>query len=390
MADQYKAALFRDISYWSRDVSLHSTWHESNNQSVWQKLKTIYFGWWTPLLLWAQYLIDILDEVAKHFDLSELQELTIECNPYPYKDTLNAVQTLITTYAHLPRVRFSFGIQSLDDAILQQSNRDCTFAGLQAFTHDLLAIKEPHVLYNYDFIAFGDTNILPPEQQERLRQLISSHQLDSFSLYTLELFPGAKRYHETKDPLIAYQAPWDHTMPFATNEDSIFDQFDALKKLFLAGWYARYEISNYALLGKECVHNIVYWTMQPYIGIWLWAHGFITSTNTASNTGDAPISYRTENTWWWKQYISSSPELIYKKHPSTQHDMLVESFFLWLRYNWVQHVSQYATILKSWRSEAINTLVSHWLCVYEDDILELTDTWKNIHHQICTYLMETI
>ena len=102
-------------------------------------------------------MIDILKEVEKNFDISELQELTIECNPYPYQETLLSVKHIIETFSHIPRLRFSFGIQSLDDTILQQSNRDCTFAGIQQFTYDILDIKKSNVLYNYDFISFGET-----------------------------------------------------------------------------------------------------------------------------------------------------------------------------------------------------------------------------------------
>ena len=109
------------------------------------------------MLLGSQYLIDILQEVEINFDISELQELTIECNPYPYQETLESVKHIIQTYSHIPRLRFSFGIQSLDNNILQQSNRDCTFAGIQQFTYDIMDIKQSNVLYNYDFISFGET-----------------------------------------------------------------------------------------------------------------------------------------------------------------------------------------------------------------------------------------
>lgn len=36
--------------------------------------------------------------------------------------------------------------------------------------------------------------------------------------------------------------------------------------------YARYEISNYARPGRECRHNICYWTRGEYIGVGCAAH----------------------------------------------------------------------------------------------------------------------
>lgn len=353
------------------------------------KLKTIYFWGWTPLLLGSQYLIDILQEVEKNFDVSELQELTIECNPYPYQETLAFVKHIIETYSHIPRLRFSFGIQSLDDSILQQSNRDCTFAGIQQFTYDILDIKKSNVLYNYDFISFGETISAQWQMHHKwLHELISNKQIDSFSLYTLELFAWAKRYHETKDPLIAYQAPWDHEVPFNTSEDSIINQFEILKKLFIDGGYSRYEISNYALPGKECIHNQTYWTMGEYIGIGLGAHGYIKWQHDGMTEWQR---YRTENTWWRKNYILWPTEKTYIKKPCDTKDILIESFFLWLRQqSGIVGVSKYSDILQNNRQQAINKLIENELASYTNDTLQLTDQWMNIHHQVCTYLMKEI
>ena len=182
------------------------------------------------------------------------------------------MEAIASHYHDIPRVRFSFGIQSLDDTILAQSGRHCSFTGMQTFTEKLLAIKQPHMRYNYDFIAFGaKTPRLDPHspQYTRLQALLLSHRIDSTSLYTLELFAGSQRYHpsHTADPLLSYEAPRDHDLPFSSSEDAIFDEFTHLKQLFHETGYARYEISNYALPDRESIHNMVYRTMQPYLGL---------------------------------------------------------------------------------------------------------------------------
>jgi len=56
------------------------------------------------------------------------------------------------------------------------------------------------------------------------------------------------------------------------NEDAL-DEMDCLtlEKTRAAG-YARYEVSNYAKEGFECLHNTVYWECLPYLGVGLNAH----------------------------------------------------------------------------------------------------------------------
>jgi histone acetyltransferase (RNA polymerase elongator complex component) len=58
---------------------------------------------------------------------------------------------------HLFRLRFSFGIQSFENTILQSSKRAYTYEQLPDFLRKLQKIKGANVVYNLDFIAFGDT-----------------------------------------------------------------------------------------------------------------------------------------------------------------------------------------------------------------------------------------
>lgn len=387
MGQQYKTALFSDIQFWSSELSKNTPRSDNSNfqnsrQSLTKtQLKTIYFWWGTPLLLWAEYLLSIMEHVEQYFDCSQLKELSIECNPYPYQQTIKAVQEIAQAYRHIPRVRFSFWIQSLDDTTLTFSNRDNNFAGVVQFTKDLLACKQSHMLYNYDFIAFGTQT--KPEALQWLQKLLNSQAIDSYSLYTLELFAGAKRYHETKDPLIAYHAPRDHDMPFATTEDTIFDEFSLLKKMLTDAWYNRYEISNYALPGKESIHNQTYRTMIEYLGLWLGAHSLLSTKNLMQRWAIAS---------WWKKYIDTEKrgELM-SITPLTIDDMRIETIFLWLRQRiGLKDLSSYSHYLVDERQSRIQKLVEENLATYQNDILALTDTGMNIHHRVCTYLLKDI
>lgn len=54
-------------------------------------------------------------------------------NPYPAEDIYQIIDGLQTYFNKLPRLRFSFGIQSLDNQILQDTTRETNFNALVDF-----------------------------------------------------------------------------------------------------------------------------------------------------------------------------------------------------------------------------------------------------------------
>lgn len=383
-AHQYKHALFRDIDFWREQ-----TIQENLGSNEKPRLYTLYFWWWTPLLFWSRYLIGIVEYVADKFDLSELEELSIECNPYPQEQTLIAIKEIIEQYPTMKRVRFSFGIQSLDNEMLDSAGRQAHVDEIQEFTKQLLQIRDDaikalpsrEIIYNFDFIAFGKNT--KTAQNKWLQNLIKSKQIDSFSLYTLELFPWSQRYHGgVKDSIVAYNAPRDNQLPYQANEDSLWEDFSATKQLFLAAWYQRYEISNYALPGKESLHNMVYWSMKPYIWIWLWAHWYVEKQK---------MMRRTQYQHWWKNYIDWPIEKAVERHAETFEDTLVESLFLWLRkQTGIENIAHYESILVKEYDKLLQKLQQEWLILYNWGHLSLTDKGMDLHHHVCTTIMEKI
>lgn len=55
--------------------------------------------------------------------------------------------------------------------------------------------------------------------------------------------------------------------------------------MLLEKGYERYEISNYAKKGKECRHNIGYWTRKNYLGLGLGSASLVENVRF-SNTSD--------------------------------------------------------------------------------------------------------
>lgn len=91
------------------------------------EIKSIYFGGGTPHLIGTEALIQLISHIERVFDCENVAELSFEANPFPQEDILHIVHTLNTKYAKRPRVRYSFGIQSFDNAVLTKAGRPYSF-----------------------------------------------------------------------------------------------------------------------------------------------------------------------------------------------------------------------------------------------------------------------
>jgi oxygen-independent coproporphyrinogen-3 oxidase len=172
-----------------------------------------------------------------------LSESTIEVNPE------SATPEFLQTAKDLGLNRISYGVQSLSDNELKSVGRIHTAA--QA----IAAIK---LAQNLKFKAISADLIigLPGQTWTSLRQSLETlvgMGIQHLSVYCLSLEEGT---------LLANNPPPD--LPSDDLQAKLFE--DAKKYLNLCG-YAHYEISNFALKGFECLHNLNYWRGGEYLGL---------------------------------------------------------------------------------------------------------------------------
>jgi oxygen-independent coproporphyrinogen-3 oxidase len=60
------------------------------------------------------------------------------------------------------------------------------------------------------------------------------------------------------------------------------DQYELAEDFIAPYGYNHYEISNWAIPGKECYHNTGYWQNQPYLGVGVAAHSSLNGRRTAN------------------------------------------------------------------------------------------------------------
>ena len=381
--------------------------HLHNEIDEWWKvfwkaeIRTIYFWWWTPNLIWSEEIKKIINHCEEIFDCENVGELSFECNPFPQNQVYEFVLDLQKSFKKYPRVRFSFGIQSLDNWVLENAWRPYTFPWMVDFLRWLWDLKFENTVFNFDFMAFWVFNktkkwelqLWTPSALEFFQSFVNSWFADSFSLYMLELFEHQKWKKPDWDFSVVQQS-W-----LFWNEDEIYEEFDILKNIIEDWWYKRYEISNFSAVGKSSVHNRVYREMEDYLWLWLSASSFITGKSSYFGVLKEKLLWDKDNLSWirWTN-TSYFPKYIWNEKLAeseikclSEKDYLIESFFLWLRTDkWVNDIGKYWSVLIKDYKEKINLYEENWFLKLRENGFVLTDEGMDCYNGIITELLNEI
>lgn len=356
LIDNYIEALKKEIDHYSETLT------DKN-------LKTLYIWWGTPSRIWSLRIIEIIEYIGRKFNLKDLAELSIELNPYPEEEVLDFVKVLNKKYENISRLRYSFGIQSFDDEVLKTTGRAYSFWGIVEFLRSLVKLKQNNNVFNFDFIAFGKFQVSKnwfkqlwhEFKRDFFQKFLDSWYVDSISLYTLENIkdkPCSKIYYGS--------------------DEEIMEEFTILKEIIEDAGFGRYEISNFAKAGKASIHNMVYWNMEPYIGLWLSASSFFGNK-------------RRTNTWDIKQYLEWNR--INEKEAQTlnESDVLIEEFFLRLRTReGISDINKFTSTLIPNYESLITKYKKEGLVDFDWAKLQLTDAWMDVSNTIITDLLQRL
>lgn len=210
-------------------------------------IKTVYFGGGTPSILPTEVLARIVDGLHRCFDLTALEEMTIEANPE------DLAPEYLKSLRQLGFNRISIGVQSLDERMLRLLNRRHT------------AQQAVEALENARAAGFGNISVdfiygLPIEFQ--------------FSIFNFQLVTHVSLYALTVEPGTALSVQVEKGRVVLPGEDEVVRQYHELHDLLTANGFVQYEVSNYAKPGFESKHNRRYWDRTPYLGLGSGAHSF--------------------------------------------------------------------------------------------------------------------
>ena len=261
-----------------------------------RSVSSIFIGGGTPSVLDERLLGDILREIRNRFKMEEDAEITIEVNP----GTANIGK--LQAYREMGINRLSIGLQSPEDRELKILGR------IHNYGQFLETYQEARTV-GFDNINIDLMSAIPDQTYEgwvkNLRTVaeLEPEHISAYSLIVEEGTPFAARKLNLPD------------------EDTEYNMYEATAQILKEYGFEQYEISNYARKGRECRHNVGYWTRQDYLGFGLGASSLYGKERFA-NTADM------------KKYLENSknPEKIREKEPSlTREDEMAEFMFLGLR-----------------------------------------------------------
>jgi oxygen-independent coproporphyrinogen III oxidase len=205
--------------------------------------ETLFIGGGTPSLLGARNLHKLVTGLASQYRISKLPEATIEANPE--STTRDFLQTALDCGIN----RISIGVQSLSDTELLKVSR--IHNACQAVQAIELAQKAGFKNISADIILG-----LPGQNWQSLMTTLETligMGLPHLSMYCLTVEPHTP---------LAVNLPAD--LPSDDEQAELYQQSVGLLK---QRGFKHYEISNFALAGYECRHNLNYWRGGEYIGL---------------------------------------------------------------------------------------------------------------------------
>lgn len=239
---------------------------EIENKSAMLKdhiIDTIFLGGGTPSVLNSESLEKIIQAVFKYFKVSDSIEFTIEANPKTFN------KEKLSHYLHLGINRLSMGVQSLEDDILKILGR---IHSSQDFYRSFYDAREAGFSNVNTDIMFSIPKQSEKDWKNTLHNILELKP-EHISFYSLKIEENTP-FHEMQNKGIIeeYDEDTDRKMYwYAVNE---------IKNK----GYIHYEISNAALEGYECRHNLKYWSMEEYLGIGAGAHSFISGIRSSNET----------------------------------------------------------------------------------------------------------
>lgn len=227
---------------------------EQRSMGYGKPIKTLYLGGGTPTQLSIAQLTSLVETLRSCFDLSQIEEATIECNPEDLSPSYLEALASLRLFN-----RISMGVQSFRDSDLATIGRIHT--GLQARN----AIENAYMAGFHNItidLIYGLPNQTLDDWQVQLQQL-ATLPIQHLSCYALTVEPHTLLEQQIRKKLIQ-----------PATEATAVAQYEILCQWAAAQGWEQYEVSNFCKDHHYSRHNSRYWDRTPYLGFGAAAHSF--------------------------------------------------------------------------------------------------------------------
>jgi oxygen-independent coproporphyrinogen-3 oxidase len=233
----YLAALIRDL-----DLALPGAQD--------RPLTSVFIGGGTPSLMSPATVEALLAAVRSRLTLPDDAEITLEANP-------GAIEAShFAAFRAAGITRLSLGIQSFDDECLKAIGR------IHGADEARRAVEL--ALDHFEHVNLDLMYALPRQSLAKARQDIDT---------AIAFGPGhLSAYHLTVEANTSFH----HAHPPLPDDDLAADMQEMSEEALAATGYEHYETSAFARPGRQCRHNLNYWTYGDYLGIGAGAHAKLT------------------------------------------------------------------------------------------------------------------
>lgn len=225
-----------------------------------------------------------LEKIVRAVDAGPYKEFTVEVNP---DDIVRGGMEYARGLRNLGVSRVSMGVQSLDDSMLRWMNRRHDSADAAMAFRILRDAGFDNISVD---VIFGISGLADATLASTLETILAWSP-EHISAYQLSIEEGSAlcemvmkgRYSEA-------------------SEEMCERQYRLICDTLRAAGYHHYEISNWALPGREAVHNSAYWTRAPYVGLGPGAHSLRGENIRVANSSSL-------DSWQAEEEILSSREI---------------------------------------------------------------------------------
>ncbi len=241
--ENYMAALFAEIAGRAQEYREYV-------------VTSVFVGGGTPSIVDAKQMAALMELLKREFAVAEEAEITIEVNPG------TADEEKLKCYYKAGINRLSIGLQSANDEELQMLGR----------IHSYEQFKKTY--YAARVVGFANINV--DVMSALPGQSLSSYQHTLYQLLQLTPMPEHISAYslivEEGTPFFEWQQEGTLNLP---EEDCERRMYEETKRILGEAGFQRYEISNYARPGYECLHNVGYWKRTDYVGFGIGAASLI-------------------------------------------------------------------------------------------------------------------